>query len=86
MVSSQVSKHKEKSFLCDNCLNPFPNEKSLNKHKEYCSTNECIKVDMPKKGSILEFKNYCNSEKVPFIIYADMESLLNPIQSCEPNP
>ena len=41
---------------------------------------------MPKKGSILEFKNYCNSEKVPFIIYADMESLLNPIQSCEPNP
>ena len=86
LVSSQVSKHKEKSFLCDNCLNPFPTEKSLNKHKEYCSKNECIKIDMPKKESILEFKNYCNSEKVPFIIYADMESLLNSIQSCEPNP
>ena len=86
LVSSQVFKHKEKSFLCDNCLNPFPNEKSLNKHKEYCSKNECIKIDMPKKGSVLEFKNYCNSEKVPFIIYADTESLLNPIQSCEPNP
>ena len=41
---------------------------------------------MPKKGSILEFKNYCNSEKVPFIIYADMESLIKLIQSCEPNP
>ena len=41
---------------------------------------------MPEKRSILIFKNYCNSEKVPFIIYADMESLLNPIQSCEPNP
>ena len=86
LVSSQVSKHKEKSFLCDNCLDPFPKEESLNKHKEYCSTNECIKINMPEKGSILKFKNYCNSEKVPFIIYADMESLLNPIQSCEPNP
>ena len=86
LVSSQVSKHKEKSYICDNCLNPFPKEESLNKHKEYCSTNECIKINMPKKEkSILKFKNYCNSEKVPFIIYADMESLLNPIQSCEPN-
>ena len=86
LVSLQVSKHKEKSYICDNCLNPFPKEESLNKHKEYCSTSECIKINMPEKGSILKFKNYCNSEKVPFIIYADMESLLNPIQSCEPNP
>ena len=86
LVSSQVSKHKGKSFICDNCLKPFPKEESLNKHKEYCSTSECIKINMPEKGSILKFKNYCNSEKVPFIIYADMESLLNPIQSCEPNP
>ena len=86
LVSSQVSKHKEKSFLCERCLNPFPNEESLNKHEEYCNTNECIKVVMPEKGSILKFKNYCNSEKVPFIIYADTESLIKPIQSCEPNP
>ena len=41
---------------------------------------------MPEKGSIIKFKHYCNSEKVPFIIYADTESLLKPIQSCEPNP
>ena len=57
LVSSQVSKHKEKSFLYDNCLNPFQKEESLNKHKEYCSTNECIKINMPEKGSILKFKN-----------------------------
>ena len=86
LVSSQVSKHKEKCFICDNCLNPFPTEESLNKHKEYCDTNECIKINMPKKGSVLKFKNYRNSEMVPFVIYADIESLLEPIQSCEPNP
>ena len=41
---------------------------------------------MPKKGTMLKFKNYCNSEKVPFVIYADIESLIKSIQSCEPNP
>ena len=86
LVSSQVSKRNGKCFICDNCLNPFPKEESLNKHKEYCDTNECIKINMPKKGSVLKFKNYRNSEMVPFIIYADIESLLEPIQSCEPNP
>ena len=86
LVSSQVSKHKGKCFICDNCLNPFQSEESLNKHKEYCDTNECIKIKMPEKGSVLKFKNYCNSEKVPFVIYSDIESLLKQIQSCEPNP
>ena len=86
LVSSQVSKRNGKCFICDNCLNPFPKEESLNKHKEYCDTNECIKINMPKKGSVLKFKNYRNSEMVPFVIYADIESLLVPIQSCEPNP
>ena len=85
-MSSQVSKRNGKCFICDNFLNPFPKEESLNKHKEYCDTNECIKINMPKKGSVLKFKNYRNSEMVPFVIYADIESLLEPIQSCEPNP
>ena len=85
-MSSQVSKHNGKCFICDNCLNPFPTEESLNKHKEYCDTNECIKINMPKKGSVLKFNNYRNSEMVPYVIYADMESLLEPIQSCGPNP
>ena len=35
LVSSQISKHNGKSFLCERCLNPFQNEKSLNKHEEY---------------------------------------------------
>ena len=66
-------------------LNPFRTEDSLNRHKEYCNTNECIKIKMPEKGDILKFTNCCNSEKVPFIIYADTEALIKPIQSCTPD-
>ena len=41
---------------------------------------------MPDEGTILKFKNYHRSEWVPFMIYADTESLTKQIQSCEPDP
>ena len=34
---------------------------------------------------MLKFKNYHRSEKVPFIVYADFECLIKPIQSCSPD-
>ena len=87
LASSQVSKHNGKFFICDNCLNHFQTEKSLDNHKEYCDTNECIKINMPKKEKpILKFKNFFHSEKVPFVIYADTEALIKPIDCCKPNP
>ena len=86
LLSSQVSKHKEKSYFCDRCLNPFWCEQSLNKHLEYCSNHEAVKIEMPEKGDILKFKNYYKGEKVPFIIYADTESLIKSLQTCEPSP
>ena len=53
LLSSQVSKHKEKSYFCDRCLNPFWCEQSLNKHLEYCKKHKAVKIEMPKKDDIL---------------------------------
>ena len=86
LLSSPVSKHKEKSYFCDRCLNPFWCEQSLNKHLEYCSNHEAVKIEMPKKGDILKFKNYYKGERVPFMIYADTESLIKSLLTCEPSP
>ena len=86
LLSTQVSNHNGKHHFCLRCLNPFWTHKSLEKHLEYCSNHEAVKIEMPKKGDILKFKNYCNSEKVPFMIYADTESLIKPIQTCEADP
>ena len=86
LLSSQVSKHKGKSYFCDRCLNPFWCEESLNKHLRYCSNHEAVKIEMPDEGTILKFKNYHRSEWVPFMISADTESLTKQIQSCEPDP
>ena len=80
LLASQMQKN------CLRCLNPFWCEKSLSKHKEYCDEYEAVKIELPKKGTMLEFKNYHRLEKVPFIVYADFECNIKPIQSCDPNP
>ena len=41
---------------------------------------------MPSKGSTAEFYDGQNQFKVPFMMYADFESILMPIQGADPNP
>ena len=82
LLSSQVPKNNGKHYFCLTCLNPFWREEALNKHQEYCNEYEAVKIEMPKKGTMLKSKNYHRS----FIIYADFECKIKPIQSCEPNP
>ena len=86
LLASQVSKHDGKHNFCLNCLNPFWCQGALIKHQQYCGKKEAIKIEMPKLGTMMEFKDYYKSEKVPFIVYADFECFIKPIESCEPNP
>ena len=41
---------------------------------------------MPEEGTTLSFENYDGSMRVPFIVYADFESFIKPIDTCGPNP
>ena len=86
LLSKQISAHKEGTHLCFRCLNSFWCHKSLEKHWEYCRNQEAVEINMPEKGTMLRFKHHEHSEKVPFIIYADMEALIKPLQNCDPNP
>ena len=86
LLSSQLSKHNGKKYLCLRCLNFSNNQKALDKHNEYCGNHEGVRIIMPKKGTMLNFKNYHRGEKVPFVIYADFESCIKSIDTCDPNP
>ena len=86
LLSSQINKHKGSRHFCLNCFNGFDTPESLNNHKEYCYNNECVKINMPPTGLFLEFKNFVHSEKAPFVIYADFESLIKPLDVCDPDP
>ena len=48
LLSSKLTKHNGSVNICRRCLNRFPNEKKVKIHKEYCSNNEVVKIEMPK--------------------------------------
>ena len=41
---------------------------------------------MPKLGFVVEFYDGQNQFRVPFIMYADFEAILEPIEGASPNP
>ena len=86
LLASQINNHKGTSNICLNCMNGFKSKDSLNKHKEYCYNNECVNIIMPPPNTFLKFKNFRCSERAPFVIYADFESFIKPMDSCDPDP
>ena len=86
LLIAQLNNHKGTRHICLSCLNGFNTKQALDNHKEYCYAYECVKTIMPEKGTMLNFKNFPHSEKVPFIIYADLEALIKEMQNCDPNP
>ena len=79
LLKSSNTKHKCKQHFCMNCLQGFTQESSRDQHQVYCEDNESVRVEMPKQGSTVEFKDGQNQFKVPFIMDADFESILEPM-------
>ena len=74
-----VSKHKHKQHFCLHCLHSCTSEDALKKHRETCiEVNGVQATKLPKEGTKIKFKNHRNSMPVPFVIYADFESILVP--------
>ena len=80
LLRSSKTKHKCKQYFCTNCLQGFSLEASRDEHRVYGENDEAVRVEMPRKGSKIEFCDRQNQFKVPFIMYADFESILKPIQ------
>ena len=86
LLSSQNTKHTGKEYFCMNCLQGFKEESSRDEHLDYCINNESVKVEMPHKNLIVQYSDGQFQFKVPFIMYADFESILEPIQGPGNNP
>jgi len=85
LVSSQLSKHEKRKYLCDGCLLYFSCQSKLDEHLEQ-DCNKIRTILPTPDNNILKFLNYNKQMRVPFIIYADFESVLKPISTCSPNP
>ncbi|KYN17767.1 hypothetical protein ALC57_09937, partial [Trachymyrmex cornetzi] len=83
LVSSQLSRKKNKKLFCDRCLHYFGSSQKLQTHEVDCQKlNDCA-IRLPSENDRwLEFGNHCNRERVPFVVYADLECVL---RKTEPN-
>ncbi|XP_018371747.1 PREDICTED: uncharacterized protein LOC108766747 [Trachymyrmex cornetzi] len=77
LVSSQLTRKEHKKFFCDRCLHYFGSSPQLEIHSEDCQKmNDCA-IRLPSEDDRwLEFDNHNNQERVPFIVYADLECVL----------
>ncbi|CAG9840781.1 unnamed protein product [Diabrotica balteata] len=88
------NKKPSKGYLCDGCLQFFVSEEKLNNHQKSDCSHIYTKLPttQPKINklgeigpeNILKFINLQKMLPVPFVIYADFESLLKPIDCTEP--
>lgn len=77
LVNRQMGNQSHKKWLCDRCLNHFKTNDNLNKHLQRCFSLNETKITLPtEKQNIIKFKSWKNKENVPFVIYADLESIL----------
>ena len=81
-----TSKHYG-DFYCLDCLHSFRTKNKLELHKRVCENKDFCNVIMPSEDiNILEITQYQISDKVPFLIYADLECIIEKIDGCRNNP
>ncbi len=86
LVSSQISNHQHKKHFCLNCMNGFSTDKILKAHQEACLKRKPQTEVFPNPGETTKFKNYERLHDVPFVVYADFEYFVKPLETEEKDP
>ena len=74
-------------FYCLNYFHAYRTKKKLETHKKICENHDYSHAEMPNEDNkIIKYNQGEKSIKSLFIIYADLESLLEKISTCRNNP
>ena len=85
LLKELTSKHYG-DFYCLNCFYSF-RTKNLESYKTVCKNKDSCNIIIPSEDTkILEFNQYQKSDRAPFVIYADLEYLIEKIDECKNNP
>ncbi|XP_071632803.1 uncharacterized protein [Temnothorax longispinosus] len=81
LVSSQINKHGHTKYICDRCLHYFSSSDKLQSHTVECQkVNKCAIRLTSENNKWLSFKNHSRKERLPFVVYADLECVLQKTQ------
>ena len=78
-----VTGNNNGDFYCLNCFRTYTTENKLETHKKVCENHDYCCIEMSNEDNkILKYNHGEKSMKPPFIIYADLESLLEKMNNC----
>ena len=81
-----ISTHKE-DFYFLNCFRSYRTRNKLEAHKKLCESHDYCHVEMPTKdNNTIKYNQGEKSIKLPVVVYADLECLLEKIITCQNNP
>ncbi|KAL4147912.1 hypothetical protein QTP88_002239 [Uroleucon formosanum] len=79
LVGVQLSRHGHAKSICKRCFKTYSGvnaHQRLNDHKLKCKTNTPLLPILPLPDTFMKFENWERTQKHPFSIYADLESIL----------
>ena len=82
-----ITSNHNGDFYCLNCFHSYTTEEKLKKQEKICKDHDFCHVKMLNEDNkILKYNPGEKSLKVPFIIYEDLECLLQKLDRCQNNP
>ena len=82
-----ITSNNNGDFFCLNFFHSCTTENKLKKHKKVCENHDYCYVEMTEEhNKILKNNHGEKSMGAPFVIYADLEPLLEKINTCHNNP
>ena len=83
----RIASKNKGDLYCLNCLHSFITENKLKYHENVCKNKDFCRIVMSKeKDNKSKFNQYMKSNKIPYIIYADIAFLIKKIDECGSNP
>ena len=81
-----ITSNHNRDFYCLNCFHSYRTKKKLRRHERICKDDDFCHVKMPDEDNkILKHNPGEKLLKVPFTICADLECLLEKIETCQNN-
>ena len=82
-----ITSNHDGDYYCLNCFHSYRTENKLNAHKKVCENHDYCNIEMlSNDNNLINYNKGEKSLKLSFIIYADLECLLEKISTCYNNP
>ena len=82
-----ITSNHDGDFYCLNCFHSYRTKNKLKAHEKICKNRDYCHVEMPTNdNNATKYNQGEKSIKLPFVVYADLDCLLEKMSTCYNNP